>query len=331
MSVRGLLDADMKTIGRWLAEGWRWWTGELREIVPARLRESSARALPKLRAENGGLVPLPKAGARVAIMVRSADCLVRRIERPALSLRDLRQMVALEADMLLPMPAEAIIVAARTMGAGSAPGKTDVEVVGLPMARAQAIAAAIRSAGVVPVRISMDAPEDAWAPVDFAPAMRESGLLPELRTATPLVWALVGFLICLNIAAVIWRDVAKVEQLEQIVQDQQPAVNVAQTITRRSAQDRTLVIQSTLLRREHDPLRAMELLGNALPENAWLQRYVWDGASVRLVGYRPAKTDIATALRRSGHFSGVRTMADETQASVPAGEPFDISARISRQ
>ena len=123
------------------------------------------------------------------------------------------------------------------------------------------------------------------------------------------------------------RDVAQLGRFEQLVAAQGPAIGVARTIAARIGQDRALVVRSTALRRRHDALGGLARTSGALPPGAWLQRYGWDGAAVRLAGYHRGRIDVAGALRRSG-FGAVRPVDDALQAAGPAGEPFDISARI---
>ncbi|WP_163284462.1 hypothetical protein, partial [Enterobacter hormaechei] len=80
------------------------------------------------------------------------------------------------------------------------------------------------------------------------------GLLARRRSATPLLWGLVAVLLLFNITMAIWRDAARVAQLEQIVAEQQPAAGIAQAIARRGEQDRSLAARSLALRHTHDPL-----------------------------------------------------------------------------
>ncbi|RIA46317.1 hypothetical protein DFR49_0856 [Hephaestia caeni] len=342
MSAKGILDADMATIGRWLSQGMRWWVGELEQLLPTRLRFAGSDGLPRLSFVGDGLLPETdsngrigkpplRPGARVAILVPSDLCLARVIERPVLGERDLQRMAAFEGDSVLPFPPGTMVVAARRIGSGSEPSKVRVEVAGLPIDTARAIADAALEAKVVPTRIALDDNAVSARPIDFAPAMREAGLLPRLRSATPLVWAVVGSLVAINVGILVWRDVAAVERLEGVVEAQQPAVTVAQTITRRIDQDRALVAGSLARRREHDALAGLAAVSKALPEGAWLQRYVWDGPSLKLTGYKPPRTDVAGSLRRSGGFAEVRSMNDDIQAEVPAGEPFDVGAKIVRR
>lgn len=338
MSGRGLLDADMHTIGRWLLQGWHWWVNELQGLAPVNWRRHRSDNLPRLlfqagelryeRSVVGAMGAAPRAGLRAIVTVPQALCLTRLIERPPLSARDLQHMLVLERDMLLPFAAGSIVVAARLLGPALVSGRTMVEVAGLPADIAQDVATAITATGVIAVHVLIHEERTTPVPIDFAPAMREAGLIAKPRSVTPMLWVLVAFLVALNLGVLIWRDAASAQRLEQIVQEQQPAVSVAQIIARRIQRDGALVARSAALRQAHDPQRSLVAVSRALPPGVWLQRYVWDGATVRLTGYKPPRTDVATALRRTGDFAEVRSLTDESQATVPAGDPFDLSARI---
>lgn len=342
MSAKHILDADMTTISRWVSGGMRWWVGELEHLLPDRLRHARADGLARFRFVGRALSPLPngrkavrhdgpRLGERAAIFVPRDLCLARVVERPVLNDRDLQRMAAFEGEGLLPFASGAMIVAARRIGVTSDPAKMRVEVAGLPIDTARAIADAVLEAKAVAARVFVEDDDMAVPPIDFAPAMREAGLIAKPRSATSIIWAAVGCLVVINIGLFIWKDVQAVKRLEQVVAEQQPAVTVAQTITRRTQGDRALVAGALAKRRNHDALAGLAATSEALPEGAWLQRYVWDGATLKLTGYKPPRTDVAGELRRSGAFADVRALNDDIQAEVPAGEPFDIGARITNR
>lgn len=330
MSGRGILDADMATLGAYIAQGWRWWVDELAAMVPARWRRGAGDALPRfllagdrLERVDAGRRVLP-ADAPVAVMVPRAACLVRTTEWPAVGERDLHRLIALEADRLLPAGPGEMLVAGRRLP-GGAEGRVAVEVAGLPRTVAVALLAATAAARVTPVRVLLEQPDDAPA-IDFAPAMRAEGLIARARSGARFWWSVVAFLMVLNVALAVWRDAARVERLERLVAEQQPAMGVARTIGTRIARDRRIAVQSALLRRRQDALRDLGAVGAALPPGAWVQRYVWEPPEVRLTGYRPPRSDVATALRRAG-FAEVHTMGESGDAATPLGEPFDLSAQ----
>lgn len=329
MSGRGILDADMATLARMLADGWRWWTAELAGLVPAGLRGRGGRGLPRLWLRDGALVaeragPIG-AGRRVTVLLPAGTVLARTIERPATNARDLRQMLAIEGDRLMPFGEAGGLVAGRARGAGRVPGQMRVAVAGLPRATAQALAAALEESRLAAAHVLVEDSD-----VDFAPPLRAAGLLPQTRSAAPLLWAVVGFLMLLILGATIWRDQARLDRLRGLVAAQQPAVAIAKQIGHRSEAARRLAGTVVATRRRQDALGALSLVSTALPEGVWLQHFVWDGADLRLTGYRPAGTDVAAALRGTRRFAEVKSNGDDAQSPVTGAAAFDLTARVRR-
>jgi hypothetical protein len=325
MSGRGLLDADMATLARMAADGWRWWTGELAAMVPPAWR--SGGRFPRYWLRGPALVPeragRAAAGARVAVVLLEDAVLTRTIERPAAGPRDLRAMLAIEGDRLMPFGEEGGLVAGRAIGAGRVPGQMRVAVAGLPIATARTIAPALQADRLVAARVLV-----AGSAVDFAPALRAAGLLPRPGSAAPLLWAVVGFLLFLVLAATIWRDQARVDRLRGLVEAQQPAMAIAQQIGHRADAARRIAATLVAERRRHDVLGVLALTGEALPDQAWLQHFVWDGVEVRLTGYQPTGADVAAALRATRRFRQVQSNGDDAQNPVTGAAAFDLTARV---
>lgn len=338
MSSRGILDADMKTVGRWLLLGWRWWCSELEAVVPERWRSGYSKRLPRLLFHHGRLVP-EKTGdnaarwanpgpKRAIIIVPSELCLSRRLERPFVGRRELGSMVALEASALFPFPEGKIVVAARIIGESAVQGRAVVEVAALSADNASRIIKAIDDARIGVIRIIKQTEVPDGEAIDFTTALREAGLLPKVRSITPMLWLMVGVLAASNVAVSIWRDVSSVHRLERLIEEQQPAVTAARAITRRIGREASLVSESAALRKRHDAIGVLARVSQALPEGVWIQRYMWDGSTVRLAGYRPATADVGGALRQSRGFIEVRPLTDEIQPAVPSGIPFDLTAKV---
>lgn len=324
MSGRGILDADMTTLAGWLRDGLRWWLDELRALVPASLREggrSRARVLPW----DGGALIGAAPGASVAIALDPALCLVRTIERPAMGERDLERMIALDADRILPLPAETVVVASRVAARTGATAR--VAVAALPRERAEALVSAVALAQVLPVDVHLDTDD---GPIAFLPALRRAGLMVRGRGAARGWWAAVAFLFLLNAALLIWRDVARNERLAAVVEGQRPAVAAARRITARVRSGQRIAHASLIRRQANDPLWVMGQVATALPPGVWLQRYGWTAESLRLAGYRPRGADVVRSLRAAPGFIEVRNTNADTVAEVPAGQPFDVTARVRK-
>lgn len=323
MSGRGILDADMATVGGWLREGWRWWIDELRELMPRTLLAAGGpRAAPaRFDGERliGGLPDQP-----VEIALDAGLVLVREIERPAMGARDLYRMLAFDAERIMPLPAETMVVAAHVDARTGATMR--VAVGALPIARAETLAAAVAAAGVRPVRVTVERPQGA---IDFLPALRRAGFLARDRSSARAWWSAVAFLFAVNVALIVWRDVARTDRLEETVAAQRPAVGISRAIAGRVRSGQRVALVSLARRRANDPLGLIARVGIALPPGAWVQRWNWAGDTLKIAGYRPRGANVLAALRAIPGFAEVRNTSADTVAEIPAGQPFDVTVRLA--
>ncbi|WP_375287653.1 hypothetical protein, partial [Sphingomonas sp.] len=264
-------------------------------------------------------------GQAVAIALDPALALVRTVERPAMGERDLDRLLAFDAERIMPLPAEAMVVASHIdRREGSA---MQIAVAALPLARAEALATAVTAASVRPARVLLERPEGA---IDFLPALRRAGFFAQNRSAARGWWAAVAFLFALNLAMIVWRDVARTDRLEETVAQQQPAVAIARAMANRVRGGQRVARVSLARRAAFDPLGVLARVSTALPAGAWVQRYNWYGDTLKIAGYRPRNANVVTALRAAPGFVEVRNTSSDTVAEIPAGQPFDVTARLGR-
>ncbi|WP_179505182.1 MULTISPECIES: hypothetical protein [unclassified Sphingomonas] len=336
MSGRGILDADMRTLAHWLAQAWQWWLAQLRDMTPGWLAQGLAGAAPACRYDPHAGTFGPEPGARRwCAMLPSGLALVRHIALPRMSAAALDRMVALEADRLLPFADPQAVVAARAMMRDSDdPARPTVAVAGLSATAARALAEAIGAQRVLPLQVLV--PLEPGAAVDILPAMVRVGLLPDARARAHRWWAAALALFALNLGLIVWRDVAALDQVNEGVATQQPALMVARRITARIRADDRVALAVIEDRARAEPLQMMGRVGAALPPGVWLQRWGWQGDTLHLVGLRPAQADVSGALRAAG-FATLRyadsagdatTQEGATAAATPLGTPFDIIVRL---
>ncbi len=345
--MSGLLDADMQTIRSWLTAGWRWWIDELAGLVPGRWRETAVNRLALVAWDPalGTLKPLPArsgaaplADAAMALILPREATLIRVIETPAVSLRDVANLVELDADRIMPLARNDVLlglrVRTRTEAADKTPGgaRLSVEVAGLPRTTAEALSQTLAKSARKPACVLVAAPEPGHSlPIDLLPALRRAGLAgrPADRSAAPW-WYGAAFLFALNIALLVWRDAASVDSLAAVVDAQAPAVKVAHGIIARMHRQDAIVAATTNARRTTEPLAMLARIDAALPPGTWLQRYSWTGDSLQIAGFHPPKTDVPGALRHAGLIVG-RYGNTSNEAPTPLGEPFEITLKLGKR
>jgi hypothetical protein len=339
MNVRSVLDADMATVATWLRDGLDLWIEEFRGLMPAWLQTHTGRHGPVIEWDGAdGFEPFQggEAGASIdfaklsnpVIRLPSELCLARTVSFPAVGARDMRALLAFEAERIMPLSGEALVVAAASAGTVTENGLIPMRVAGMGRAQAARLGAAISRIGLNPSAVVLS---DPVADVDFLPAMLDSGLVATRGNASHPWWALVAFCFLLNVGLLVWRDVASVDQFRQLVEAQKPAALAAQRAAARMQSTVRTAAFAVKRRDEYNALATLASTSRALPKGAWVQRYVWDGKSVRITGYKSRSVDPIKDLRQSGLFADVRSANSDVLAEIPAGQPFDIAARISER
>lgn len=346
MSGRSILQADMHTVGGWIAGGVRWWLDQLAALVPERLQEwrNAQRIVADYDPGSGALQPRPttsgapsRRSGPVTIILPPAFCLSRTIERPAMTPRDVESMIQLDAGRIMPMGTDGMILAARIAAQAEGNGRIRIEVAAMPRPAAEALAAALERLDQPCSAILTDAPAAEAVPIDFFPAFRRAGLARDENRGALALWMAVGLLFALNLGLLVWRDTTATARLEAQIAQQQPAVNAVRRINSRIAKADQLAAATVEARKSGEPLAMLARVAAALPEGAWVQRYTWQGNgqgngqgdALRITGYRPPQADVAGGLRRAG--LSVQRYSDASSAAQSSlGQPFEVTLRMTK-
>lgn len=337
-----VLDMDMAGLGTALRAGWDWWTDELARMVPDRWQarpQTLSGAVAEFDADgdlwfDGATLEPADEGARRRVMhvvMPAGAVMVRRGMLPRVGTRDLARIVAFDLDRLLPFPPATAIAAARTLPDAGEAGHTKAAtlIAGMPVVRAAEMVTRARAAGIEPLSLTWQSPDDPGVTLDLLPALVASGRITPRRDTRPFWWGLVAALFLANIGLLIWRDVVATNAFADEVAEQQAASTAARTIAGRIGNEAALRQALIAERTQHDPLAMLALTTGALPEGAWVQRYAWTAESLRLTGYKAPGSDIQSALRRTGRFASLQTSVSDPTAEGGGGQPFDVTAAIA--
>lgn len=336
MKPASILNADMATLAGWLREGWRWWLDELSAMVPPSLRRARRGDGPLACYQADGAIEIVRGKQGSAdqpcptnLALPASLALMREVNLPAMSKADMRQYLALEAGRLFPLSDASLIVDAEAGRREAGASVTAMRMAALHRETILHALSAARAAGLEPARITLiDPPSPEQTTFDFAPQLRAEGILPPQSQQPLLWWSLVGFAFLLNISLLVWRDQQSVARLQAAVDAQAPAVAVYRAIAGRSASIEQAARTTLARRAQQNALGDLAATTSALPDSAWVQRYDWDGRSLRIAGYLRPPTDVVAALSKNERFTNVRPSAADVQADIPIGQPFDISADI---
>lgn len=336
MKLNNLLNSDMKTIVGEANRAFLWWVEELRSLVPPRMRDWRSTKSPILFfdtigrfTESDGAPATNGSPSNATIVVCDQAVLQREVIAPAMSRSDLAQMLSLNCERYFPLPGASLILAQSTDSIRTENGVAKIGIAALPLVHADALAAALKAAAITPRSVRIGNRDlNADPRFDFLSGMRAAGLLPPRSRRRAIWWTVVAAFALLNLVTLILRDAAENERLQALVDAQRPAVTVAQRMTSQMRSVGTVAQRVAARRAQREPLGALAATTIALPDGAWVQRYAWDGASVRLTGYRMRDADVAAALRRSDRFANVKTAQTDSMGETVTGQPFDLTAEI---
>ena len=340
MNVNAVLNSDLGTIFRAARQGFDWWTDELATLMPRSVLAWTTRAQTLLAFNGKDGFERPD-GTQVTIetgeptrrdatvVLAPGNALTRTVATPPMTRAERERMLVLNAERYFPLPENAVLMASAIRFEIAEDGARMCDLAAITLAQAQALGHALERfsirAHAVRIATGESLPDMRF---DFLPAMRAAGLVPDVQPRRRAWWFVVGALAALNAATLIWRDAATVEHWQTLVDAQRPAVSVAQRMVARMRVTGAIAQRTSLDRRSHDPLAVLAQTTAAIPDGAWVQRYAWDGATLRLTGYRSRDTDVAGALRRVPDFANVKSTQTDSIAETATGQPFDLVAEI---
>jgi hypothetical protein len=315
------------------------WGEELAGLVPRRLRLGSR---PALQAEPlaGGGFRFSRRGRELIWDVRGAGRLTPvtlRLPRgtvlasettaPDASDSDIVRMLSLDIDRLSPFDAAEVFTAISLAPGHASAGERRALVGVVPRTDALELVARARRAGLEPRAVTAADFREGFPPLDFSESMG-SVLSAAGASRTKLLWALTALLAAIDLAVFVAQDVASTRQLRAELAVLRPRLVVVQRLKTRILAEEARRGEILAARKRTEPLRLLDEVSRYLPDGAWVERFNWNGQTIRLSGYRREGVDVAADLRPAPDFADVRNTASEVGGGAAAGVPFDVSIRL---
>lgn len=343
VTLNELLNADMKTLGRYLGEAARWWVSQLQQMLPPTLAQGlfAARRTVALSDKpgsyrlihNGKTVvldaqtrthPLP-----VHLALPREKILLRELVLPPLPLRDTRALVALDVDRLTPFQADTAYVDVMPIGRIEATGQQKVRLAAAPRATIHQAIDDATTHGFAVQTVGVDiAGDGSDICFDFIPMLEAQQHRIAHISPAQFWWSVALAMLLVNLGIAILLDISSLGRLRRQAEAARPGVTAAQTIQRRVAHEAQRRTDLMRMRAIHEPLRPLGIITAALPEGAWVQHYSWNGEVVRLAGFRQEGVDVLSALRRAPNVLVARNTSTDIPARQGSSLPFDISITL---
>jgi len=336
MNAKDLLNMDMAAATQLLLQFWRWWTGELMGLLPTEWRERLSRrnrTVAELRGgqmvyrnQETGAVMAAKPRGAIAFLLPPERVLVRSVELPLLPMSDVRRMVALDIDRLSPFQAGQVYFDADIVARDPESGRQQVAVGILPRASADLVLEELRAHDLAPATLGVQTPGGEPYSFDFLAAMRDAGGSDAAQRRSVYWWAAAAVLLVVNLSVWTWRDTSNLDQLRQMVEQQQAGVTAAMRTRGRVDHEAAQRAQLLDAKKKNAPLPVLDAVTAALPQDAWVRRFEWNGRSVHVTGERKTSQDILARLEASPVLRNARSLSSDNHANAAGNTPFEFSA-----
>jgi general secretion pathway protein L len=338
MNAKELMNMDLEQAVQLLLRGWRWWLDELLAMLPQNWRERFTRRshhVAELRGnglvyrneESGQVLQVKPRGAIKALMPPD-QVLVREMDLPLLPMSDVRRMIALDIDRLTPFQPEQVFFDAEIAARDPEAGRQQVTLGVASRASVEAFLENMRTRSLEPAAIGVAPRHGSSTPgFDFLAAMRDANGGDVAQRRSLYWWVGAAVLLIVNLALLSYRDSSNLDQLRQTVETQQGPVGVA--MRTRERVDREAARRAALLasRTKSAPLPVLDAVTQAMPQDAWVRRFEWNGRSVHVTGARKTSTDIIARLEASPVLHNAHSLTTTTRNDPTAvNQPFDLTA-----
>jgi len=151
------------------------------------------------------------------------------------------------------------------------------------------------------------------------------------RKRAAYLWAGAAALLLFNLLLLGYRDSNALDQLRETVNSQQAPVNVAMRLRDKVSREASRRVALMNLKAQNSPLKMIDAVTRALPNDAWVQRFEWNGKTVHVTGFKKTTPDLLARLEASPELHNARSLSSEPRGTNPSGQPFDLSAEVLQE
>jgi general secretion pathway protein L len=339
---------------------WRWWTGELRTLLPrgpaAGVRASGPRIVlsiddeeVRVIAERGGgstilgrIAPLDEGGAEqlrpilasrqgqpIGLRFPSRSCFGRTLELPAQATAAFARILELDLERTTPFRAADVLAAHYSLpDQVAARGKTAVRHVIIKRRTIEPPLSALRTQGIEPgFADCWDEEGQRSQPLDFLAATH--GAKPSRRDFAPAIAALLALLAISAAASFLIRHQSALDELmARTAEARTKAAAVRQRVEAAQAVSAQITAMDGLLRTRLPAARIFEELTVILPDSAWVTDLRMDGDLVEFTGFAKSAASLVPLLATSPLFSEAGLTSPVVLDSNEDKERFSIRLQL---
>jgi general secretion pathway protein L len=340
-----------------------WWLGELRGLMPRRLRQQGRRERrgPVLIFGRQKSVVLQRAGEservlgsvetdapdhdqrlsqllkqvkrrRSPVTVRLSDELGLRkiLDLPLAAKDDLDQMLRFEMDRLTPFRADEVYFAHRVLGSDARNRRLSVEVQLAPKRELERALESARSFGVIPPRVELAAGAEGGGTLNLLPGEPVHG---RRESRLRRVLALVALLLAVTAVAIpLQRQRATVAKLQANVAAARAEAEESLAMRDRLEQlTRSAQFLAGDKSRQPMVVRVLDELTRLVPDQAYITQFDLHDQTVEVQGFAATASDLIAVLEQSPLFKAPEFRSPVTQDRRSGAERFHVSVELVSQ
>jgi general secretion pathway protein L len=346
-------------LGR-LRSFWRWWSGELFQLLPENLQKAIAQRQQKLYVEvdNDKLLlslgnhaaqrevlrlALDAAGAEDADIPREAQqtilllpddkVLAKRIALPAAAEENLREVLGFEMDLHTPFEASEVYYDYTVVGRDSARQQVTVDLVYAPRDAVDEFVDGASNVGMKTDLVTCRRRDNNnLQPVNLLPQERRRAKRFDVRSLNLALTALLATLLVAAITIPIVRKnhvIAEVEaQVEAAAAEARQGAELRQDLEKMAAASQFLVDKKA------SDVMIVELvdeISRILPDHTWIARLDLSGTELQIQGQSSASSSLIRIIESSPWFENARFSSPVVQITGTDNDRFHITATVMRK
>jgi len=345
-------------LGR-LRSFWRWWSGELMDLLPDNLQKVIAQRQQKLyvEVEDDRLLlslgnraaqrevlrlaldatdtedeDIPREVQQTILLLPDDKVLARRIALPAAAEENLREVLGFEMDLHTPFEASEVYYDYAVVGRDSARQKVTVDLVYAPCGAVDALLDGISSLGMRTDVVTCRRRDNAnLQPVNLLPQERRRARRLDVKNLNLALTALLAVLVVAAITIPIVQKNRAISALEEQVQA--AAAEAREGAELRQDLEKMAEASQFLVEKKSTDVMAVELIDEVsriLPDHTWITRLDLSGDELQIQGQSSASASLIRIIESSAWFENVRFASPVVQIAGTDNDRVHIVATITR-
>lgn len=343
-------------LGR-LRSFWRWWSGELVELLPENLQKAIAQRQQKLYVEVDGdklllslgnhvaqrevlrlgldapdaeNVDIPREVQQTIVLVPADRVLTKRISLPAAAEENLREVLGFEMDLHTPFEAAEVCYDYAIVGRDSTRQQVTVDLVYAPRDAVEGLVDGASSLGLQTDVVTCRRRDNAnLQPVNLLPLDRRRSRRIDVRSINLVLTAMLAVLLVIALTIpVVQKDraIAAVEaQVRVAAAEAREGSGLRQQLEKMADASRFLVEKKTA---DTMAVVLIDEVSRILPDHTWIARLDLTASEMQLQGQSSNSSSLIAIIEASPYFEHARFGSPVVQITGTANDRFHIVAGV---